>query len=259
METVSHHGRETAYRRVDRGGSGPTLCLVHGSGANRRVWNGQLSLADRYPIVAPDLSGHGGSEDVDAAPGYQTLAAYADDVLATLEATDARVLVGSSMGGAIVQHLLVERDPDVDAAVLAGTGARLGVLEDLLTWLESDFERAVEFFHRPGRFFCDPDPELIERSADVLYETGRRVTYRDFLTCHRFDIRDRVAEIAVPTLAVYGSEDRLTPPWFHEFLAEEIPAGELAEIDDAAHLSMVERSEAFNEAIASFVEDRVAG
>jgi len=216
METVSHNDRETAYKVVDRGGDGPPICFVHGSGGSHEVWNGQHTLADRYPIVTLDLSGHGDSDDVDASAGYTALSAYADDVLAVVDETDASVLVGNSLGGAVVLQILLEREFDPAAAVLTGTGARLGVLEDLLTWLNSDFERAVEFLHGPDRLFHDADPKVRERSMEQMYDTGRAVTQRDFLTSHEFDVRDRLGEIDTPSLAVYGEYDQLTPPWFHE-------------------------------------------
>ena len=256
MRTVTHHGRETMYRRVDRGGSGPGCCFVHGSGGNRRLFNAQLPLADRVPVTALDLSGHGDSQDVSADAGYPTLSAYADDVLAVLDETGDRVLVGNSLGGAVILHLLIERDPPVDAVVLVGTGARLGVLGDLLEWLESDFERAIDFLHEPGRLFADPDPAVVERSKDVMRETGRRVASRDYHTCHRFDVRDQVSTIDVPAMVIYGAADQLTPPWFHEYLATELPDAELVEIEDAAHMTMIERPEAFNGAIESFLADR---
>ena len=253
MQSVSHHGRKTAYRTAGADAD-VTLLLVHGSGATSEIWDEQFALGEQYAIVAPDCSGHGESEDVDASAGYPTLAAYGDDVLAVAEATDADVLVGNSMGGAIVMHLLIERDPEVDAAVLSGTGARLGVLEDLLRWLETDFDRAVEFFHGSGRFFQNPDHEAVEHSVRLMSECGQRITRRDMHTCHRFDERRRLPEIDVPTLVVSGAADMLTPPWFHEYLAEEIPDAELTTIDDAAQLSMIERPAAFNEALTRFLE-----
>ena len=257
MDTVSHNGRETAYEVVDRGGDGAPICFVHGAGGSHEVWNGQHALADRYPIITLDLSGHGESDDVDASAGYTALSAYADDVLAVADATDAEVLVGNSLGGAIVLHSLLERDVDPAAVVLTGTGARLGVLEDLLAWLEADFERAVEFLHEPDRLFHEPGSTPRERSTEQMYDTGRAVTQRDFLTSHEFDVRDRLGEIDVPALAVYGEYDQLTPPWFHEYLADEISGGKLAEIDDAAHLAMVEQPAAFNEAIDEFLPAHV--
>jgi 3-oxoadipate enol-lactonase len=255
MDTARHHGRETAYETADRGGEGPTVCFVHGSGGSRDVWKAQHRLADRYPVVAVDLSGHGDSDEVEAYPGYTTLSAYADDVEAVVEETDADVLAGNSLGGAVVIHLLLERDLDVDAAVLAGTGARLGVLQDLLEWLAGDFERAIEFLHADDRLFHDPSPELREESIEGMRACGQAVTERDFLTCHRFDVRDDVSRIQVPTLAIYGEYDQLTPPRYHEYLAEEIPDAELVEIEGAAHMTMLEQPAAFNDAVERFLDE----
>ncbi|AEH35436.1 alpha/beta fold hydrolase [Halopiger xanaduensis] len=260
METVTHHGRATAYEVSDRGGDGPTVCYVHGSGGSRHVWKSQHRLADRTPVVALDLSGHGDSDDIDASAGYATLSAYADDVIAVAEATDATVLVGNSLGGAVVLHILLERanEFDPDAVVLTGAGARLGVLEDLLQWLEHDFDRAVEFLHGDDRFFHDPEPELRERSKERFHECGQAVTNRDFQTCHTFDVRDQLGEIDAPVLAVYGEYDQLTPPWFHEFLADEIEDSYLAGIEDAAHLAMLEQPDAFNDAVLEFLDETTA-
>ncbi len=256
METTVHRGRETAYEYTDLGGEGTRILFVHGSGGTHDTWKAQRRLADRWPVGALDLSGHGDSEDVDASPGYTTLSAYADDVIAVAEEVDADTLVGSSLGGAVVLHVLLEREYDLEAVVLTGTGARLGVLADLLSWLEDDFERALEFLHAEDRLFHDPNPEVRERSIERMRACGRDVTYRDFLTCHRFDVRDRLGEIDVPTLAVYGEHDQLTPPWYHEFIAENVTDGEVVGIDDAAHLAMLERPEAFNEAVSEFLESR---
>ncbi len=257
MERVRHHGRTTTYRHVDRGADGLTLLFVHGSGGNRRVWNGQLQLADEYPVVALDLSGHGDADDVAADPGFETLAAYVTDTLAVAEATDADVLVGNSLGGAVVQRALIDREATVDAAVLVGTGARLAVLDDLLRWLDSDFERAVEFLHGTDRLFHDAAEDLLELSKAAMYDAGRAVTERDFRTCHEFDVRGELERVAVPTLAVCGEYDRLTPPRYHEYLAEEIDGGELAVVEDAAHLAMLERPEAFCGALDDFLTRRV--
>ena len=253
MQRVRHHGRETAYRTSDRGGTGPTLLCIHGSGGSHGVWKSQSRLADRYPVVSMDLSGHGDSEDVDAAAGIEALSAYASDVEAVAEATGADVLVGNSLGGAVAMWILLERDLDPDGLVLVGTGGKLSVLEDLLVWLSEDFDRAVEFLHGPDRLFHDPDDRLLELSRESMRTAGRAVTERDFQTSHTFDVRDRLDSIDVPSLALVGEHDRLTPPWYHEFLAEEIPDCGLAHVEDAAHLAMLEQPTAFNAALEEFL------
>ncbi|KTG27535.1 alpha/beta fold hydrolase [Haloferax profundi] len=255
--TVEHNGRTTAYRYRDAGGEGPTVLCIHGSGGSHAVWRGQFRLAGDYPVAAVDLSGHGESDDVDAEPGYETLSAYVDDVVAVAEETDASVLVGNSLGGAVVMTLALERDLDLDALVLAGTGAKLAVLDDLLNWLDDDFDQAVSFLHEDDKLFHTDDGRLVEGSKEAMYDAGQAVTRRDFRSCHTFDVRDQLGEITVPTLALVGEYDRLTPPSYHEFLTEEMPNCEMATIEDAAHLAMLEQPGAFNAAVKSFLDRRV--
>ena len=184
MQRVTHDGRDTAYRVSDRGGDGPTVCFVHGSGGSKDVWKAQARLSDRFLVVALDLSGHGDSDDADAPPGRETLDAYADDVVAVAEATDATVLCGNSLGGAVALWVALERDLPLDGLVLAGTGARL---------------------------------------------------------------------------AVVGEHDALTPPEYHDYLADRIADCERAAIEGAAHLAMIERPAAFNAALSSFLGRRSGG
>jgi 3-oxoadipate enol-lactonase len=254
METVSHHGRKTAYEFHDRGTEGTPMLCVHGSGGSSGVWKSQARLAEERPVVALDLSGHGESEDIEAETGFSTISAYADDVIAVADETGSRVLVGNSLGGAILLHIALYREFEPEAIVLAGTGARLAVLEDLLAWLDNDFERAVDFLHEPGHLFSDADEQLLTPSRESMYDCGQAVVERDFRSCHTFDVRGELGGIDVPALAVCGEHDRLTPPEYHEYLTAEIPDCELAVIAEAAHMVMLERPQEFNGTVSNFLD-----
>ncbi|MFO8115313.1 MAG: alpha/beta hydrolase [Halorubrum sp.] len=256
MERVTHDGRDTAYRVSDRGGDGPTVCFVHGSGGSKDVWKAQARLSDRFPVVALDLSGHGDSDDVDAPAASETLAAYADDVAAVAGETGATVVCGNSLGGAVALRVALARDRPLDGLVLAGTGAKLAVAEPLLDALATDFDRAIDLLHEPDRLFHDAPAEYVELSRADMRACGRAVTERDFRTCHAFDVRDRLDEVATPSLAVVGEHDELTPPSYHDYLADRIDDCERATIEGAAHLAMLERPAAFNAALSSFLERR---
>lgn len=258
MQRITHHGRETAYRISDRGGAGPTVCCVHGSGGSKAIWKAQARVSDRFPVVALDLSGHGDSDDTSAPTGPDVLGAYADDVVAVAEATGATVLCGNSLGGAVALWVALERDLALDGLVLAGTGAKLAVAEPLRDALATDFDRAIELLHEPDRLFHDAPPEYAELSRAGMRECGRTVTERDFRTCHAFDVRDRLDEIAVPSLAVVGEHDALTPVEYHDYLADRIDDCERATIEGAAHLAMLERPAAFNAALRAFCS-RISG
>lgn len=81
------------------------------------------------------------------------------------------------------------------------------------------------------------------------------MTLRDFQTCDRFDVRDRIGDIVLPALAVTGEHDQYTPPWYHEFLAEEIPTAMFEFLDECAHLSMLEQPAAFNATLTTFLDE----
>ena len=254
MQTVRHHGRSTAYEYRDRSGeSGPGLCCIHGSGASQAAWSHQFELAERTPIAALDLSGHGESTDVDADPGFETLEAYAEDVVAVAEATECRILMGHSLGGAVALWVALEHELPLTGLVLTATGARLAVLSDLLALLEDDFQHAVDFLHGPDRFFHNPEPETLQLSKGMLAETGQSVTVRDFTTADRFDVRGRLDELTLPAAAIVGEYDQLTPLRYHRHFTQQMDCS-LLRIEDAAHLPMLEQPALFNSALSMFLD-----
>jgi pimeloyl-ACP methyl ester carboxylesterase len=260
MQTVTHDGRTTAYRAEDRDGSATPLLCVHGSGGTHGVWKAQLArLSDTRPVAALDLSGHGESDDVDTDPGPETLTAYVEDVRAVADEVDAGVLVGNSLGGAVALTAVLDGGFDADAVVLAGSGAKLSVLDELRDWLAGEgdgFSRAVEFLHREDFLFHDPSERELAVSKEAMREAGREVVERDFMSCHTFDVRDRLDQVETPVFALTGEYDRLTPPQYHEYVAEHVQDGAWTTVEDAAHLSMLEAPEAFNDELSAFLDER---
>lgn len=251
MAQCSHHGRETAYT-VAAGGHRPRALYVHGSGANRHAWAIQYTHGPFGPAAAVDLSGHGDSGDVTTAAGPETLAAYADDVVAVARTFDPDVLVGHSLGGAVVLQCLLADRLSPRGVVLAGTGAKLAVHESIRRMLREQFDALADTLH--GNADLPDESDSAATAREALLSAGQRVTLRDFMTCHEFDVRDRLAELSLPALAVVGDHDSLTPPSYHDFLAERMQRCELAVLEDATHLAMLERPGPFHAALATLAD-----
>lgn len=237
MEYIGHDSRMTAYTVHD--GKSPTILFVHGSGSSHSAWS---DLFERLPyrLVGIDLSGHGYSEDVETDPGPEALQVYGEDVVAVANATDTDVLAGHSLGGAVVQHVTVDTSFSPSALLLIGTGAKLAVREDIREELEAEIATA------PPQ--SEWDPSVSDADAHPV------VRHRDFLTCHTFDNRARLDEITVPAIAITGENDEMTFPWYHEYLADNLPDCKLSIIPNAAHSAYQDRPDEFATEVISFID-----
>lgn len=162
------------------------------------------------------------------------------------------VLAGHSMGAAVALTTVQLLPGRIDGLILLGTAALLPVSATLFELLSSDFPAAARFVGRYG-VSRDADPELAERCAEQLLETGQMVTTGDFLACNGFDARPWLAEIDLPVLVVCGEDDRLVRPSAAVSLSEAVPNGELLTIPDAGHFVMWEQPQRVAAAVDAFL------
>ncbi|MDP2840611.1 MAG: alpha/beta fold hydrolase, partial [Syntrophales bacterium] len=86
-----------------------------------------------------------------------------------------------------------------------------------------------------------------------LSRANTEILYGDFFACSKLDIAEEVAGIRIPVLILCGADDKMTPPALSEYLRDHIPGAGLALIQGAGHFVMLENPEAFNAALADFV------
>ncbi len=228
----------------------PPLILIHGAGEDRLQWPPELRRISGASVLALDLPGHGRSEG----PGRGRIEDYAAVLVGFLEALDVSraVLGGHSMGGAIAQVVALDHPERVAGLVLIGTGAKLRVAPALLDVILTDFE-AVLALMADWAFGPDAPAELKELGTKAMGQTQPAVLHGDFTACDLFDIRDRLAEIRVPTLVIGGTADKLTPVRFSRYLAEQIPGAQLEVLEGAGHMMALERPAAVAAAVTEFM------
>jgi pimeloyl-ACP methyl ester carboxylesterase len=228
----------------------PSLVLVHGAGGSRLHWPAELSHLPGASVYALDLPGHGRSEG----QGCDAIVNYAEAVVAFLDAVriERAIVVGHSMGGAVAQTLALDFASRVAGLVLIATGARLRVAPAILEGIHDNFEGAVELI---TRFAWSPEaPQtMTELGRQALRETGPDVLLGDFGACDRFDAMERLEEIKTPALIVAGSADHLTPIKYARFLADHIANADLAVVEGAGHMVMLERPKEVTKAIREFL------
>ncbi|MFX0063311.1 MAG: alpha/beta fold hydrolase [Candidatus Hermodarchaeota archaeon] len=231
-----------------------SVLFIHGSGGSHYTWDLQSSLENEFNIIAIDLPGHGESKG----EGLKTVEEFSNALHQLIHQEFSNylplILVGHSLGGAIVQQYSLKHPQDLLGIVLVGTGAKLRVMDQILDNLLDDFEEIVNLIAQYA-FHKETDPRIIQKSIDQLLECPPNIMLQDFKACNEFNLFTEIKNISVPTLIICGTNDLLTPPKYSKYLHENIANSKLVEIPDAGHMVMLEQVQPFNQALKSFIRE----
>ncbi|MER6161494.1 alpha/beta fold hydrolase [Streptomyces sp. NPDC001868] len=262
-------------------GDGPPVLLLHGGGPGASGVSNYArnitELARQYRVIVPDLPGYGRStKGVDGTDPFGHLADGIRGLLDELGLEKAH-LVGNSYGGACALRLALDTPDRVDRMVLMGPGG-IGTtralptpgLNSLLNYYTGDgpSRQKLEKFIRTYLVFnaADvPDSAIDERyraSIDpevIAAPPLRRPSGPDALrTVWRMDFtRDaRLSRLPVPTLVLWGAQDKVNRPSGGRMLAERLPNCDLYLVANTGHWVQFERAQLFNRLCADFLAGR---
>lgn len=254
---------------VREAGAGLPVVLLHAFPLSSAMWLDQrAALGERCHVITPDQRGFGGSSLGDAEP---SLDVCADDVARLLDERgfDRVVLGGISMGGYVAMAFLRRHPGRLRGLLLADTKAG------------ADQEEARRNRLQMAELLdAEPDaPVLLEKVLPTLIG---ETTVRSRVLAHgrvrgfvqsapayaaawaqramaaRPDSFEALRTVDVPALVVVGDEDDISPVSEAEAMVEALPDAELAVLPQSGHLTPLEVPEAFNEAVARFL-DRLVG
>jgi 3-oxoadipate enol-lactonase len=238
-------------------GAGPALVFLHGAAGNHISWWQQLpAFRDSFHCIAIDHRGFGQSTD----PQGESSARFVDDLALLLDqlGIERTSLVAQSMGGRSALGFAVRYPKRVRALVLAdtmagivwpeinerilearaGVGGPLDVIAVGQKFQEREPARA--FLYRQIASLNPPDAANNARSTGTATPSNL-ITYAD------------LAEMEVPTLVIFGSDDQLTPPFAIRELHQALPNSELHEFADCGHSVYFEDPNGFNKSVADFL------
>ncbi|MFG2124402.1 alpha/beta hydrolase [Streptomyces sp. NPDC048710] len=262
-------------------GDGPAVLLLHGGGPGASGVSNYARnigpLAKEYRVVVPDLPGYGRStKGIDGADPFGCLADGIRGVLDRL-GLDKAHLVGNSYGGACALRIALDTPDRVDRMVLMGPGG-VGTtralptpgLNSLLNYYSGDgpsrpklekFIRNHLVFNAADvpesvideRFRASIDPEVV---ADPPLRRPSGPNALRTLWKMDFTRDDRLARLPVPTLVLWGADDKVNRPSGGRMLAERMPNCDLYEVANTGHWVQFERAELFNRLCADFLAGR---
>jgi pimeloyl-ACP methyl ester carboxylesterase len=237
---------------VMRGGAGRPLLVLHGADDGGSWLPYMASLAARHDVIVPEHPGYGDSDTPDWLDTIADLACFYLDFLDALDLTDVD-LVGLSLGGWIAAELAVRNTRRLASLTLAGAaGLHVKGVAQLDSFLRSDEQRIRDLFHDPA---CgDAMVERFRALEDVGLK-NQATTARLIWQPRGYDphLAKWLHRIDVPTLLVWGADDRVYPK-DHAFAYQRlIPGAKTVIVPDSGHLPHVEQPQAFVAALDAFL------
>jgi pimeloyl-ACP methyl ester carboxylesterase len=254
-------------------GEGPPLVLVHGLSGCWQNWLENIPrFARRHRVIAPDLPGFGESElphEEISIPGYGR---FLDAFLGAVGVERAS-LVGNSMGGFIAAEAAISHPSRVEKLVLVSAAGLVRVGNRQLYALE----RMARLFHPLTAAFLARREHLVRRpglrrrmlygvvrypdriAPEIAYEVASGAGKPGFLDAlnaiWEYDFRDRLPEISVPTLILWGRNDRIVPVAGAYEYEQLIPNARREIFEDTGHVPMLERPARFNQLVERFLNE----
>ena len=247
------------FRYLEAGPKSSPTAIVFLHGLFGRPENWQLvldALADEYYGLALQLpidhQPHRRPQDV---PSIHPLADFVRDFLDD-RGIGRAVLCGNSLGGQVAIDFGLRYPERAERLVLTGSA---GLFERNLSGGELP-KATREFIREKAReIFYDPDPIVTdELIADVQRMLSDRHYVRFLLrvakATRNYNVRGVLSRLHLPTLVLWGRDDRITPPSVACEFYENLPHARLVFLERCGHSPPLERPRAFSRALRSFLK-----
>jgi len=259
--TIEVNDFDLSYDDVGKGEI--PFIFLHGFPFNKNMWRNQLEfLKSTNRAIACDIRGFGESRDEETSLSIDM---FAEDLIKFMGKMDIKkaILCGLSMGGFIALNAM-KRFPDrFEALILCDTNCladteeskqkRYNIIDEIAVSGVADFnESFIKSVFHPNTF--NYKKEIVDNLRSVVFSNSRNIiTMGLSALAERTETCSFLNKISIPTLIICGREDEVTPLAQSEFMHDNIDHSELGILDNAGHVSNLEKPHEFNQLILSFL------
>ncbi len=251
---LRHRVRDITVRMM-RDGQGAPLLYLHGANGPP-PWSAFFErLAERHDVLMPEHPGFGTSDNPPWLRNIADLAMYYLDFLDGLGVEKVH-LVGHSLGGWVAEELAVRNATQLASlSLLAPAGVRVkGIVSgDNFIWAPDETARNLFYDQKFAEAMLARPPT--EEEADILL-TNRFMAAKYGWEPRWFNpaLERWLHRIKVPTLIIWGENDRLLPSAYAKVWGERVPNARVEIIPRCGHLPQIEQADTAAKLILGFLD-----
>jgi pimeloyl-ACP methyl ester carboxylesterase len=241
--------------RLMRGGSGAPLLFLHGGGGIGIWLPAMAQLARKFDVIVPEHPGYGASDTPEWLDSIADLANYYLEFLDELDLTGVH-LVGSSIGGWIAAEVAIRNASRLASLTLVGAaGIHVKDVPQVDIFLANDEQRIRDLFYdrdlAEAVIAASQQPEAEDAALKNRTITAK-LSWQP--RSHDPNLRKWLHRIKLPTLLIWGAEDRVFPRPYAYVYQQLIPGAKAIVLPECGHLPQVEKGDQFVAELESFIE-----
>ena len=248
-------------RYLEEGNSKKTIILIHGLGGSAERWLKVIPLlSPKYSVIAPDLIGFGYSDKPSTDYTIEFFAKFLSGFINSL-GINKTVLIGSSLGGQAAAECAGNNDSIEKLVLVSPSGAMKHSTPTIDAYMmaalypnQSSARIAFEMMSGTGTVDDVIVTDFIKRMSAP---NAKLAFISSVLSVKNSHIRDSLQKIKIPTLLIWGGEDKMIPiEHAQEFICS-INNCKFRELKGIGHLPHVEDAEIFVQSVLEFLNSKV--
>jgi pimeloyl-ACP methyl ester carboxylesterase len=239
-------------------GQGEPLVVLHGGGGDARTWLDNIAaLSAKYTVYAPDLPGYGGSQPLVGNYYIPELAGFVDSFSDNL-GLDSFHLLGHSLGGGIALNYALESPHKIKKLVLVSSlclgreialWVRLLSIPALLRFIGASVLATLRGIKWLVKTLLIPVEFVAPFSTASVNLGGSVTTFKE----QTLILVNRLSEIMMPTLLVWGARDPIVPVRQAYAAAQLIPDCQLKVFENRGHNVHRDEIQKFSQLLNGFL------
>jgi pimeloyl-ACP methyl ester carboxylesterase len=235
-------------------GKGECLLFIHGWGDDHRTYIKIIDKLYTYRSVSLDLPGFGGTQLPEEVWGLDEYAQFVSDFITKLNLNVYAVIAHSNGGAVAIKAISNKLIKPQKLVLLASAGIRNQQPAKMFIIKIIAKIGKVATFWLPRQYKRKLQKKLyVAAGSDMLVSPHLQDTFKKTV---RQDIQADAAKISIPTMLLYGSEDKATPPLYGEIFHELIKKSKLHIVEGATHFIHHEKPQTVAQYIRDFLHEK---